>query len=335
MGCFLLEFMKRIILFYVALLMSVSVFAQKSKEPGIHFFQGSWSELLAEAKKAKKGFFVDFFAVWCGPCKMMSSTTFKDEDVGNFVSKNMLAYKLDAEKGEGPGLQNKYRVRAYPTVVFFDSEGNEIGREIGMLDKTGFLQVLEKYLPNMKPKGKSSSRLEDYQRLKEKVAPVIEDKIGMNPATKSAKLKAAEYGKFWNEVDFDALMAESQKQLPPNQLWILEATYYGNSRQYEKLTEIINPLFESEKLSADQLHWSVLFYMNSDQISPITMRWINQAIRMEPDPEKYDTKAFLLFQNQRYEDAAEAIKESLKLAKKESISRESSEILNALITAKL
>ncbi|MCU0445467.1 MAG: thioredoxin fold domain-containing protein [Microscillaceae bacterium] len=116
---------------------------------GVQFFEGTWSELLADAKARKKPFFVDVFTTWCQPCKMMSKLTFTDSEVGKISKMYYLAYKIDAERGEGVEVAEKYKVKSYPTVLFFNAEGKLIGRETGYMDQEHFLYVLEKYLKKM------------------------------------------------------------------------------------------------------------------------------------------------------------------------------------------
>ncbi len=117
--------------------------AQKSE--GISFEKGNWHQLLADAKKAKKPFFVDVYTTWCTPCKKMNKETFKNQSVGEYINTNFLAYKLDAEKGEGVGLSEKFKVEAYPTILFFNSEGKLLGKEEGFMDGERFLYIAEKY----------------------------------------------------------------------------------------------------------------------------------------------------------------------------------------------
>lgn len=40
------------------------------------------------------------------------------------VNKHFVSYKLDMERGEGPALGKKYGVKAFPTMLFMDAEGN-------------------------------------------------------------------------------------------------------------------------------------------------------------------------------------------------------------------
>ncbi len=116
---------------HVALL---GTFLWAQAKGGITFFTGSWSQLLQEAQKQKRPIFVDVYAEWCGPCKMLERNTFPNPDLGAYVAKYYIAYRLDGEKGEGPRIANQYRVRAYPTMLILDPSGKELGRQIGYVD---------------------------------------------------------------------------------------------------------------------------------------------------------------------------------------------------------
>lgn len=118
----------------------------------VKFFSGSWKELLAKASKDKKPFWVDVYTTWCGPCKMMSKLTFTDDVVGKASNKSFLAYKADAENGDGIKIASDYNVDAYPTILFFSADGKLLGREEGMQDAEKFEYTLNKYL---KKTGKS------------------------------------------------------------------------------------------------------------------------------------------------------------------------------------
>jgi thioredoxin 1 len=112
---------------------------------GVSFFNGSWSQLLATAKVTGKPFYVDVYTDWCGPCKVMDKNTFRNPKVGAYSQQHFLAYKLNAEKGEGVGLAREHRVNAYPTVLFFDANGKLIGRNVGLLGPDDFMAFLAGY----------------------------------------------------------------------------------------------------------------------------------------------------------------------------------------------
>lgn len=119
------------------------------EKKGISFFKGSWKEALAKSKKENKPVFVDIYATWCGPCKMMSRLVFTQKDVGEFYNENFINVKVDAEKGEGRAIARKYNVRAYPTLLYVDGDGQiqkftEGARGGDKLIKLG-QQVLQKH----------------------------------------------------------------------------------------------------------------------------------------------------------------------------------------------
>ena len=116
--------------------------AQTAPE-GIDFFHGSWAEGLAKAKAEKKLIFVDAYAVWCGPCKWMAANTFTDKLVGDYFNKHFVNFKMDMEKGEGRDLARNWGIRAYPTLLFFDSNAGEVHRSMGAKPAADFLKLGE------------------------------------------------------------------------------------------------------------------------------------------------------------------------------------------------
>lgn len=117
--------------FRFALVLLFSFFVSSLSAAGIQFFEGSWNEVLAEAKAQRKVVFVDAYTVWCGPCKAMTRNTFPDDQVGAFFSENFISYKYDMEKGEGPQFAAKYEVNAYPTLLFINYKGEVVHKALG------------------------------------------------------------------------------------------------------------------------------------------------------------------------------------------------------------
>jgi thiol:disulfide interchange protein len=108
--------------------------AKQTHAKGIEFFDGSWAEAKLKAKKEGKLIFMDAYASWCGPCKMMAKNTFTDEKVAEFFNKNFINVKMDMEKHkEGPRLSKKYGLRAYPTLYFLNNKEEIVHQSIGYL----------------------------------------------------------------------------------------------------------------------------------------------------------------------------------------------------------
>lgn len=118
---------KYLILLAFAFIMGSNTYAQS----GIQFTQGTWKELLAKAEKENKLIFMDAYAEWCGPCKMMARDVFTQEEVGEYFNSRFINVKMDMEKGEGIGLSGDFGIMAYPTLLFIDETGEVVHRAVG------------------------------------------------------------------------------------------------------------------------------------------------------------------------------------------------------------
>ncbi|MDR1416789.1 MAG: thioredoxin family protein [Prevotellaceae bacterium] len=93
---------------------------------GIRFFEGTFEQALAQADKEKKVVFIDAYASWCGPCKAMSRNVFTNREVGIFFNANLINLQIDWEGALGSKLQEKYPIRAYPTLIYLDAKGTPL-----------------------------------------------------------------------------------------------------------------------------------------------------------------------------------------------------------------
>jgi thiol-disulfide isomerase/thioredoxin len=120
--------MKRILAAVVLALLTAApaVLAQ-----GMKMVEGSWSDVLAEARRTGRPIYVDAYASWCGPCKMIKRDIFPREDIGAYFNESYVTYSIDMEKGEGIELAKQWGVTAYPTHLYFDSDGTLVHREVG------------------------------------------------------------------------------------------------------------------------------------------------------------------------------------------------------------
>ncbi len=142
--------MKTITLALTLLIVVIVIYGFKTKseqtktEEGIQFFTGTWQQALDKAKKENKVIFLDAFASWCGPCKMMKHKTFTDKGVADFYNKNFVNVAIDMEKGEGPALAEKYGVDSYPSLIYIKADGKAMGKVVGYHKPKYFLGIGEK-----------------------------------------------------------------------------------------------------------------------------------------------------------------------------------------------
>ncbi len=100
---------------------------------GIRFETGSYAQALAKAKQQGKMLFVDCYTVWCGPCKRLANEVFPRPEVGKVFNDRFVSIKIDMERGEGVELAKKFGVKAFPTMLVIDADGNEVKRMLGLL----------------------------------------------------------------------------------------------------------------------------------------------------------------------------------------------------------
>ena len=123
----------------------------KEDVPLINYeLNNSLSTVLDKAKKEGKIVFVDMYADWCLPCKVMDSEVFSDKPTADFLNENFINYKVDGERGEGPDLNVIYDVKGYPTQLFLDSKGRVIEKNLGALGIRDFNILAERALTKSK-----------------------------------------------------------------------------------------------------------------------------------------------------------------------------------------
>ena len=136
--------MNKLILLVTAFFFSCANIFAGETIPGFHY--GDAASAFDAAKQKNQIIMIDFFTTWCGPCKLLDKNIYQNPAFKAYTEK-MICYKIDAEKGEGIGMANKYNIRVYPSVVFVDASGQEIERKIGYdPDLNHYLKEIDRIL---------------------------------------------------------------------------------------------------------------------------------------------------------------------------------------------
>lgn len=89
--------------------------------------------------QSEKPVLIDFFATWCGPCKMLAPVL---KEVKDSLGESITILKIDVDKNQA--LSSKYQVRGVPTMILFQN-GKQLWRQSGVLTKEEIIKnIVEK-----------------------------------------------------------------------------------------------------------------------------------------------------------------------------------------------
>ena len=109
----------------------------KNKNMATEVTDGNFEELVL---KSDKPVIVDFWAEWCGPCRMVGPIV---EEIGKDYDGKAIVTKLDVDSN--PGVTQKYGIRNIPTILFFKN-GEIADKQVGAVPKSALVNKLEALL---------------------------------------------------------------------------------------------------------------------------------------------------------------------------------------------
>lgn len=99
--------------------------------------------------------FIDIYATWCGPCKLMDKKTFADPGIVQYVNDHYYAVKLNGEGKNQVNLFGKtmseaelayaFRIQGYPSIVFMDEKLQPYQPVAGYIPAQNFIKMLRQF----------------------------------------------------------------------------------------------------------------------------------------------------------------------------------------------
>lgn len=128
--------------------------AARQNDKGIRFEEGlTWEQVKTKASTENKLIFVDCYATWCKPCKIMDQTVYPNDTIGSYLNDRFISVKvqMDSSKGDNEQIkilypaarlfEKEYNINALPTFLFFSPEGRALHKETGAKDIKEFMHL--------------------------------------------------------------------------------------------------------------------------------------------------------------------------------------------------
>ncbi|NLR90231.1 thioredoxin family protein [Flammeovirga agarivorans] len=131
----------------------------------VNFERGDWGEIISQAKEDHKLIYVSLSPSWCESCKSFDEDVYHNKFVSDYFNSHFVSIKRDLDDPVAKEFVSKYKVRSYPTHLFFDQKGNLVHMFKGGMPANIFLDKSEEVHDPSKQVFTLKKRIKDNEKL--------------------------------------------------------------------------------------------------------------------------------------------------------------------------
>jgi thioredoxin 1 len=156
----------------------------------IKFEKIGFEKAKEKALKENKLIFIDVYATWCGPCKMLDKNVFSNKSLGETINSNFVALKIDGDKDENVMTMIEFDIEAFPTLILIDPKTNRQIKLVGYIETEDLTEEVNYFIhPDSHPVNKLMAGIKgefSQENHRELIQLLIDDRSENNEAVNEA-----------------------------------------------------------------------------------------------------------------------------------------------------
>lgn len=156
----------------------------------VKFEKNEFEKAKEKALAENKFIFIDVYATWCGPCKMLDKNVFSDKSLGQTINENFVGLKIDGDKDENVTTMHKFDIEAFPTLILVDPKTDRKIKLVGYIEIEDLMEEVDYFIhPDKHPVNQFKAGIEgDFSREnhRELIQLLIDDRSENNSAVDEA-----------------------------------------------------------------------------------------------------------------------------------------------------
>lgn len=301
--------------------LSIFLFVSVQSWSQVDFIKDDLSKALEKAKAERKYIMVDVYADWCGWCKKMEMTTFKNEEVAHFVNNHMVALKLNSEQGDGVEFARKFQVTGLPTIVYLDYKGNLVRTAPGYKTASDLMKDLSPYKSKQR-----NINLASYFEKRQDYISFLKSQLDLDDAFGVEAKQALIFGEENKAFEFDQYKA-SLTNATVTDISKLDLFYLVGKDKTEQAQAKLKEDKLVGEFSKYQSSFLVLYFMEYGAKEIEVLQMANELSLKSKDVNVLETKAAAQYFMGDLEDAKKTLKTIEKQNKKQKLNKNESFII--------